>query len=46
MYITFKETKLVIFKLIESWYNNTRIHSTFDYRILNEKYNEYIKNIA
>lgn len=45
-YETFKEAKLAIFEFIESWYNNTRIHSTLDYRTPNEKYNEYIKNIA
>ena len=26
--------------------NNTRIHSTLDYRTPSEKYNEYIKNIV
>lgn len=45
-YETFKEAKLAIFEFIERWYNNTRIHSTLDYRTPNEKYNEYIKNIA
>lgn len=45
-YKTFKEAKLSIFGFIESWYNNTRIHSTLDYITPNEKYNEYIKNIA
>lgn len=45
-YKTFKEAKLAIFEFIESWYNNTRIHSTLDYITPNEKYNEYIKNIA
>lgn len=45
-YETFKEAKLAIFEFIESWYNNTRIHSTLDYKTPNEKYNEYIKNIA
>lgn len=45
-YQTFKEAKLAIFEFIESWYNNTRIHSTLDYRTPNEKYNDYIKNIA
>ena len=37
-YETFKEAKLAIFEFIESWYNNTRIHSTLDYRTPNEKY--------
>ena len=45
-YETFKEAKLAIFEFIESWYNNTRIHSTLDYQTPNQKYNEYIKNIA
>ena len=45
-YETFKKAKLAIFEFIESWYNNTRIHSTLDYRTPNEKYNEYIKNIV
>lgn len=37
-YATFKETKLAIFEFIESWYNNTKIHSTLDYKTLNQKY--------
>lgn len=45
-YATFKEAKLAIFEFIESWYNNTRIHSTLDYKTPNQKYNEYLKNIA
>ena len=45
-YTTFKEAKLAIFEFIESWYNNTRIHSTLDYKTPNQKYDEYIKNIA
>ena len=45
-YTTFKEAKLAIFEFIESWYNNTRIHSTLDYKTPNQKYNEYLKNIA
>lgn len=45
-YTTFKEAKLAIFEFIESWYNNTRIHGTLDYKTPNQKYNEYIKNIA
>lgn len=45
-YTTFKEAKLAIFEFIESWYNNTRIHSTLDYKTPNKKYDEYIKNIA
>ena len=45
-YTTFIEAKLAIFEFIESWYNNTRIHSTLDYKTPNQKYNEYIKNIA
>jgi len=45
-YITFKEARLAIFEFIESWYNNTRIHSSLDYKTPNQKYNEYIENIA
>lgn len=45
-YETFKEAKLAIFEFIESWYNNKRIHSTLDYKTPNQKYNEYLKNIA
>ena len=35
-YTTFKEAKLAIFEFIESWYNNTRIHSTLDYKTPNQ----------
>ena len=42
-YETFKEAKLAIFEFIESWYNNTRIHSTLDYKTPNQKYDEYIR---
>ena len=45
-YNTFEEAKLAIFEFIESWYNNRRIHSSIDYKTPNEKYNEYINNIA
>ncbi len=45
-YETFKEAKLAIFEFIESWYNNKRIHSKLDYKTPNEKYAEYIENIA
>ena len=45
-YETFKEAKLAIFEFIESWYNNKRIHSTLNYKTPNEKYAEYIENIA
>lgn len=45
-YATLKEARLAIFEFIESWYNNIRIHSTLDYKTPNEKYNEYIRNIA
>lgn len=45
-YETFKEAKLAIFQFIESLYNNVRIHSTLDYKTPNQKYDEYIKNIA
>lgn len=45
-YETFNEAKLAIFEFIESWYNNVRIHSTLDYKTPDQKYDEYIKNIA
>lgn len=45
-YTTFKEARLAIFEFIESWYNNTRIHGSLDYKTPNQKYDEYIKNIA
>ena len=45
-YKTFNEAKLAIFEFIESWYNNVRIHSSLNYKTPDEKYKEYIKNIA
>lgn len=45
-YQTFEEAKLVIFEFIESWYNNKRIHSTLGYITPNQKYNDYISNLA
>ena len=45
-YETFNEAKLAIFEFIESWYNNTRIHSSIDYKTPNEKYKEYMENVA
>lgn len=45
-YETFNEAKLAIFEFIESWYNNNRIHSSINYKTPNEKYKEYIENIA
>lgn len=45
-YETFEEAKLAIFEFIESWYNNKRIHSTMGYITPNEKYNNYIANLA
>lgn len=45
-YKTFEEAKLVIFEFIESWYNNKRIHSTLGYVTPNQKYNNYIANLA
>ena len=45
-YETFSEAKLAIFEFIESWYNNRRIHSSLDYITPNEKYNNYIANLA
>ena len=45
-YQTFKEAKLVIFEFIESWYNNKRIHGTLGYITPNQKYDNYIANLA
>ena len=45
-YEKFNEVKLAIFEFIESWYNNQRIHSTLGYVTPNEKYNNYITNLA
>lgn len=45
-YQTFEEAKLLIFEFIESWYNNKRIHSTLGYITPNQKYNNYIINLA
>ena len=45
-YETFDEARIAIFEFIESWYNNTRIHSSNDYMTPNEKYEEYVNNIA
>ena len=45
-YETFNEARLAIFEFIEGWYNNVRIHSSNNYMTPNEKYEEYIKNIA
>ena len=45
-YETFNEAKLAIFEFIESWYNSQRIHSSLDYITPNEKYNNYIANLA
>lgn len=41
-----KQAKLAIFEFIESWYNNVRIHSSLNYKTPDEKYNEYLRNIA
>ena len=45
-YQTFEEAKLIIFEFIEGWYNNKRIHSTLRYITPNQKYNNYIINLA
>ena len=45
-YETFNEAKLAIFKFIESWYNNKRIHSSLNYITPNEKYNNYIASLV
>ena len=42
----FNEAKLAIFEFIESWYNNQRIHSSIGYITPNQKYNNYIANLA
>ena len=42
-YTTFKEAKLAIFEFIESWYNNTRIHSTLDYKTPNQNMTNILK---
>lgn len=45
-YKTFDEAKLVIFEFIESWYNNKRIHGTLGYITPNQKYHNYVANLA
>lgn len=45
-YEAFEKAKLAIFEFIESWYNNKRIYSTIGYITPNEKYNNYIANLA
>ena len=45
-YETFNEARLAIFEFIKGLYNNTRIHSSLDYKTPNQKYNEYIKGVA
>lgn len=45
-YETFNEAKIAIFEFIEGWYNNQRIHSTLGYITPNQKYNNYIANLA
>ena len=45
-YETFEEARLIIFDYIEGWYNNTRIHSSLGYITPNQKYSEYINNLA
>ena len=45
-YKIFNEAKLAIFEFIESWYNNQRIHSSIGYITPNQKYNNYIANLA
>lgn len=45
-YETFNEARLSIFEFIESWYNNTRIHGSLDYKTPNQKYKEYIEGVA
>ena len=45
-YETFEEAKLAIFQFIEGWYNNQRIHGSLDYMTPNQKYNNYLANLA
>ena len=45
-YKIFNEAKLAIFEFIESWYNNQRIHSSIGYITSDQKYNNYIANLA
>lgn len=45
-YETFNEAKLVIFEFIEGWYNNKRTHRSIGYITPNQKYNNYITNLA
>lgn len=45
-YQTFNEAKLVLFDFIEGWYNNVRIHSSIGYITPNQKYENYIKELA
>ena len=45
-YETFEQAKLAIFQFVEGWYNNQRIHSSLDYMTPNEKYNDYVANLA
>ena len=45
IYKTFEEAKIAIFKYIESWYNNKRLHSSIDYKTPNE-FEKLSKNIA
>lgn len=45
-YQTFNEAKLVLFEFIEGWYNNVRIHSSIGYITPNQKYENYIKELA
>ena len=45
-YKTFEEAKISIFEFIKAWYNDKRIHSTLGYITQNEKYNNYVSNLA
>mgnify|MGYP003571365197 CR=1 FL=1 len=45
-YKTAEEARLAIFEFIEGWYNNQRIHSTLGYITPNQKYDQYIENLA
>ncbi len=45
IYKTFEEAKIAIFKYIERWYNNKRLHSFIDYKTPNE-FEKLSKNAA
>lgn len=42
-YETFNEARLAIFEFKEDWYNNTRIHSSLDYKTTCSIFNGLLK---